>query len=49
MKTIYECILGNNVYFAQTQQEAMQWLADNPNGKYRNALHNFVIRGDGLL
>jgi hypothetical protein len=47
METIYECILGDTTHFAQTQQEAMDWLDVNPTGKYRNALHLFVIKGGG--
>lgn len=45
METIYECILGSTTHFAQTQQEAMDWLEANPTGKYKNNLHGFVING----
>lgn len=47
METIYECILGSTTHFAQTQQEAMDWLEANPTGKYKNNLHGFVINGGG--
>lgn len=49
METIYECILGNITHFAQTEQEAMEWLDANPTGKYRNTLHCFVINGKERL
>jgi hypothetical protein len=45
METIYECILDNTIHFAATEAEALVWLKENPAGKYRNALHRFVING----
>ena len=45
MQTIYEGILGNVVYYAKTQQEAIAWLDANPTGKHRNSLHKFTING----
>ena len=47
METIYECILEGTIHFAQTQQDALEWLDANPTGKYRNALHRFVVSGGG--
>jgi hypothetical protein len=57
MSTVFQCLkpdyryiptLKRLVYEAPTETAAIQWLEQNGGGIYRNLLHNFDMKVDGI-